>query len=110
MLARSNPVRSADPLHRVCGRAKLHSPLTLFNRPRRVGHRLDRLKRLHAHKNELLSVLDRPEIPLHTNGSENDVRCLVTASQGLRRHPPGLGRDCRDGFLGLMKTELAREI
>ena len=23
-------------------------------------------------------VLNRPEIPLHTNGSENDVRCHVT--------------------------------
>ena len=36
---------------------------------------LDRLlARLHANKPELLMVLDRPEIPLHTNGSENDVR------------------------------------
>src|SRR3954452_8930576 len=33
--------------------------------------------RLRANKAELLAVLDRPEIPLHTNGSENDVRCLV---------------------------------
>jgi multidrug resistance efflux pump len=31
--------------------------------------------RLHANKNELLIVLDRPEIPLHTNGSENDILC-----------------------------------
>lgn len=35
---------------------------------------LDRLlARLHARKHELLRVLDRPEIPLHTNGSENDI-------------------------------------
>jgi hypothetical protein len=34
---------------------------------------LDRLlARLHARKNELLLLLDRPEIPLHSNGSEND--------------------------------------
>ena len=40
---------------------------------------LDRLLvRLHKNKSELLMVLDRPEIPLHTNGSENDVRCQVT--------------------------------
>ena len=26
-------------------------------------------------------VLDRPEIPLHTNGSENDIRCEVTNRQ-----------------------------
>src|SRR6202790_3508980 len=40
---------------------------------------LDRLlARLHANKPELLMVLERPEIPLHTNGSENDIRCHVT--------------------------------
>jgi hypothetical protein len=37
------------------------------------------LARLHANKSELLMVLDRPEIPLHTNGSENDLRCHVTS-------------------------------
>jgi hypothetical protein len=44
---------------------------------RRTGFvTLDRLlKRLHANKAELLMVLDRPETPLHTNGSENDIRC-----------------------------------
>ena len=43
---------------------------------RRTGFAtLDRLlERLHANKAELLRVLDRPEIPLHTNGSENDIR------------------------------------
>ena len=36
---------------------------------------LDRLlKRLLERKGDLLRVLDRPEIPLHTNGSENDIR------------------------------------
>ena len=38
---------------------------------------LDRLlARLHANKPELLRVLERPEIPLHTNGSERDIRAL----------------------------------
>ena len=63
---------------------------------------LDRLlARLHANKAELLMVLDRPEIPLHTNGSENDIRCQVTKrkiSAGTRSDP---GRDCRDAFLAL---------
>jgi hypothetical protein len=47
---------------------------------RRTGFvTLDRLlKRLHANKAELLMVLDRPQTPLHTNGSENDIRCYVT--------------------------------
>jgi hypothetical protein len=40
---------------------------------------LDRLLvRLYANKSELLIVLDRPEIPLRTDTSENDVRCHVT--------------------------------
>jgi hypothetical protein len=73
---------------------------------RRTGFvSLDRLlARLHANKVELLMVLERPEIPLHTNGSENDIRCHVTrrkVSAGTRSE---VGRDCRDAFLGLAKT------
>jgi len=66
---------------------------------------LDRLlARLRAQKAELLRVLKRPDIPLHTNGSENDIRCQVTRrkiSAGTRSDE---GRDARDAFLGLMKT------
>jgi hypothetical protein len=66
---------------------------------------LDRLlARLRANKTELLMVLERPEIPLHTNGSENDIRCQVTKraiSGGTRSD---IGRDCRDAFLALAKT------
>jgi uncharacterized small protein (DUF1192 family) len=66
---------------------------------------LDRLlERLHANKSDLLRVLERPEIPLHTNGSENDIRAQVTrrkVSGGTRSEA---GRDCRDAFLGLAKT------
>ena len=66
---------------------------------------LDRLlARLYANKTELLKVLERPDIPLHTNGSENDIRCHVTrrkVSGGTRSER---GRDCRDTFLALAKT------
>jgi hypothetical protein len=66
---------------------------------------LDRLlARLRAQKADLLAVLKHPEIPLHTNGSENDIRCQVTRrkiSAGTRSDE---GRDARDAFLGLMKT------
>ena len=66
---------------------------------------LDRLlARLHANKHELLRVLDRPEIPLHTNGSENDVRCQVTKRKVSGGTRSDTGRDCRDAFLGLSKT------
>ncbi|TJZ91224.1 transposase [Paracoccus gahaiensis] len=62
------------------------------------------LARLHRQKHELLKVLERPEIPLHTNASENDLRACVTK----RRISGGTmsidGRQARDVMLGLMKT------
>jgi hypothetical protein len=73
---------------------------------RRTGFAtLDRLlKRLHANKAELLMVLDRPETPLHTNGSENEIRCYVTRRKVSAGTRSDVGRDCRDAFLGLAKT------
>ena len=73
---------------------------------RRTGFvTLDRLlARLYANKDELLRVLQRPEIPLHTNGSENDIRCQVTRRKISAGTRSDLGRDCRDAFLGLAKT------
>ena len=73
---------------------------------RRTGFTsLDRLlARLHTNKPELLMVLDRPEIPLHTNGSENDIRCQVTKRKISGGTRSDAGRDCRDTFLGLAKT------
>ena len=66
---------------------------------------LDRLlQRLHANKTELLAVLDHPDIPLHTNGSENDIRCQVTKRKISGGTRSDVGRDCRDAFLGLAKT------
>jgi hypothetical protein len=66
---------------------------------------LDRLlARLHANKAELLMVLDRPEIPLHTNGSENDIRCHVTRRKLSGGTRTDTGRECRDAFLGIVKT------
>jgi Transposase IS66 family len=73
---------------------------------RRTGFAtLDRLlARLAANKAELLMVLERPDIPLHTNSAENDIRCQVVRrkiSGGTRSQA---GRDCRDAFLSLAKT------
>ena len=66
---------------------------------------LDRLlARLRARKNDLLAVLRHPEIPLHTNGSENDIRCQVTRRKISAGTRSDAGRDARDAFLGLMKT------
>ena len=73
---------------------------------RRTGFAvLDRLlARRHANKPELLMVLDRPEIPLHTNGSERDIRCQVIKRKISGGTHSDAGRDCRDAFLGLMHT------
>jgi len=76
----------------------------IFNR--RTGWpTLDKLlKRLNANKPELLMVLDRPQLPLHTNGSENDIRCQVIKRKISGGTRSDTGRDCRDAFLGLAKT------
>ncbi len=66
---------------------------------------LDRLlRRLRWRKEEMLVVLERPDIPMHTNGSENDIRCQVTKRKISGGTRSDLGRDCRDAFLSLMKT------
>jgi hypothetical protein len=92
-----------EPLSRR--RAQLRSRFDRIFKRRTGFVTLDRLlARLLANKAELLAVLDRPEIPLHTNGSERDIRCHVTKrkiSGGTRSNN---GRDCRDAFLGLAKT------
>ena len=41
---------------------------------------------------------------MHTNGSENDIRCQVTKRMIFGGTRSERGRDCRDAFLGLMKT------
>jgi uncharacterized small protein (DUF1192 family) len=66
---------------------------------------LDRLlARLHRRKAELLRVLERPEIPLHTNASENDIRACVTKRKISGGTMSEAGRTARDVLLGLMKT------
>jgi hypothetical protein len=73
---------------------------------RRTGFAtLDRLlARLHANKEELLPVLERPEVPLHTNGSERDLRPQVIRRKLSGGTRSDQGRDCRDAFLGLLLT------
>jgi len=73
---------------------------------RRTGYVvLDRLlARLRRRKAELLRVLERPEIPLHTNGSENDIRACVTKRKVSGGTMSEDGRIARDVLLGLMKT------
>ncbi len=62
------------------------------------------LDRIHNHKEELLVALDRVEVPLHTNGSEQDIRAHVTKRKVSAGTKSATGQLCRDSFLGLMKT------
>ena len=62
------------------------------------------LRRLYRNRDELLLVLKRPEVPLHTNGSERDIREQVIRKKISGGTRSALGRQCRDTFLSLKKT------
>lgn len=62
------------------------------------------LKRLYNNKTELLLVLDRPEIPLHNNASESDIREYVKRRKISGGTRSNCGRKCRDTFISLKKT------
>jgi hypothetical protein len=93
--------RAPDPQRARALRARFDRIFT-----RQSGYvMLDRLlTRLHHQKAELLRVLERPEIPLHTNGSENDIRAFVTKRKISGGTVSDAGRIARDTMLGLMKT------
>jgi len=62
------------------------------------------LRRIHEKRDDLLLVLERPELPLHNNLSESDIREWAKKrkiSAGTRSE---LGRRCRDTFISLKKT------
>ena len=74
----------------------------IFKRGRTGYAMLDRLlKRLHRNKDHLLRVLERPEIPLNTNASENDIRAFVTKKKNLRRNRQRQGPRRPHVMLGL---------
>jgi hypothetical protein len=77
----------------------------IFKRGRSGYSTLDGLlRRIHRHKDELLRVLDRPDIPLNTNDSENDIRAFVTKRKISGGTVSDNGREARDVMLGLSKT------
>lgn len=66
---------------------------------------LDRLLlRLRRRKPELLRVLERREIPLHTNASERHLRGFVIKRKISGGTVSRYGRQARDSLLGLSKT------
>jgi len=62
------------------------------------------LARIHKNKAELLRVLEHPDIPLHTNGSETDIRDYVKKKKVSGGTRSAEGRRCRDTFASLKKT------
>lgn len=62
------------------------------------------LKRIYKNKAELLLVLDRPEIPLHNNAAETDIREYVKKRTISGPTRSDSGRRCRDTFSSLKKT------
>jgi len=62
------------------------------------------LKEMRDHQADLLRVLERPEVPLHNNAMESDIREFVKrrkVSGGTRNEA---GRRCRGTFASLKKT------
>lgn len=62
------------------------------------------LRKIQAKKENLLLVLERPEIPLHNNLSENDIRQYVKKRKISAGTRSDVGRRCRDTFLSLKTT------
>jgi hypothetical protein len=52
----------------------------------------------------LLRVLQRPEVPLHNNASESDIREYVKKRKISGGTRSTAGRRCRDSFASLKKT------
>jgi Transposase IS66 family len=62
------------------------------------------LKEMRDHKADLLRVLQRPEIPLHNNAMESDIREYVKRRKISGGTRSDAGRRCRDTFASLKKT------
>jgi hypothetical protein len=62
------------------------------------------LGRMADKKADLLRVLDRPDLPLHTNEAEHDFRDWATKRKISAGTRGALGKRCRDTFLSLKST------
>lgn len=62
------------------------------------------LAKIHGKCDQLLLVLEHPEMPLHNNLSENDIRQYVKKRKISGGTRSALGRRCRDTFLSLKTT------
>jgi hypothetical protein len=68
------------------------------------------LKKMRESKRELLLILERPDIPLHNNLSERDIREYVKRRKISGSTRSEDGRQCRDTFASLKKTAIKLHI
>lgn len=66
-----------------------------------IGHVL---KEMRDYRADLLRVLERPEVPLHNNGTESVIRGYVKTRKISGSTRSDDGRRCRDTFTSLKKT------
>jgi len=59
---------------------------------------------MRSRKAELLQVLDCPQLPLHNNAAETDIREYVTRRKISGGTRSAAGQQARDTFVGLKKT------
>ena len=62
------------------------------------------LREMRDHRADLLRVLERPEVPLHNNAAESDIREYVKKRKISGSTRSDEGRRCRDTFTSLKKT------
>jgi hypothetical protein len=62
------------------------------------------LQEMRDHRADLLRVLERPEVPLHNNAEESDIREYVKKRKVSGGTRSAAGRRCRDTFTSLKKT------
>lgn len=77
---------------------------TLFNRSG-LSEGLDSLlKNTYSRKKGLLQVLNHPDVPLHNNDCERDIRVYVKRRKASGTTRSDAGRQARDAFLSLYKS------
>jgi len=62
------------------------------------------LRAMRDHRADLLRVLERPEVPLHNNAAESNIREYVQKRKISGSTRSDEGRRCRDTFTSLKKT------
>lgn len=77
---------------------------TLFTRKTGFATLDIALKRIYRNKSDLLLVLKRPDVPLHNNLSERDIREYVKKRKISGSTRSDTGKECRDTFTSLKKT------